>query len=165
MSIVQEVLYAVSNYPGGYRLLYDILYDSQPPASRKDPAKFESTVRTTLSRLKKKGLVENLRGEWSISEEGKEILTSRGPGLKEFLPAEKISTKASKRLIVTFDIPEKRRKYRDWLRSELIGFGFESVQKSVWFGPALPKEFIEYLGQVKLLEHIRFFKVSESDLI
>ena len=30
MSIVQELLFIVSNYPGGYRMLYDILYDSPP---------------------------------------------------------------------------------------------------------------------------------------
>ena len=119
----------------------------------------------TLSRLKKKGLVENTQGKWSISKEGKEFLVLRKRGIKLFPPSKKVSPKAQKQLIVTFDIPEKKRKYRDWLRLELVGFGFEPVQKSVWFGPALPKEFIEYLDEIKLLEYIRFFKVSASDLI
>lgn len=165
MSIVQELLYVVSNYPGGYRVLYDILYDSQPPASKKDHLRFENTLRMTLSRLKKKGLVENTQGKWSISKEGKEFLALRGRGIKHFFPTRKLSHKVQKQLIVAFDIPEKKRKYRDWLRFELVALGFELVQKSVWFGPALPKEFIEYLNQVKLLEYIRFFKVSEGDLI
>lgn len=165
MSILQELLYAVSNYPGGYRLLYDILYDSQPPTSRIDQQRFDNTLRVTLSRLKKKGLVENIQGKWSISKEGKEFLAMKGRGIKQFLPAQKISPKVQKQLIVAFDIPEKKRKYRDWLRFELIAFGFEAVQKSVWFGPALPKEFIEYLDKVGLLGYIRFFKVSEKDLI
>lgn len=165
MSIVQELLYIVSNYPGGYRILYDILYDSQSPAQKKDIHRFENTLRTTLSRLKKKGLVKNTQGKWSISKKGKEFLVLRKRGIKLFPPSKRVFPKAQKQLIVTFDIPEKRRKYRDWLRLELISFGFEPVQKSVWFGPALPKEFIEYLGEVRLLGYIRFFKVSENDLI
>lgn len=165
MSIVQELLYIVSNYPGGYRVLYDILYDSQPPASKRDRCRFENTLRTTLSRLKKKGLVKNTKGKWSISNEGKDFLNSIRSNIKRFFPSHKASTKSEKQTIVIFDIPEKKRRYRDWLRSELIAFGFEPVQKSVWFGPALPREFIEYLDQAGILEYLRFFKVSESDLI
>lgn len=165
MSIVQELLYVVSNYPGGYRLLYDILYDSRSPSSKRDQSRFESTLRTTLSRLKKRGLIDNNKGRWSISKEGKEFLALRGRDIKQFFPAQKISHKTQKQLIVAFDIPEKKRKYRDWLRFELVTFGFEAVQKSLWFGPALPKEFIKYLDEVGLLGHIRFFRVSEDDLI
>lgn len=165
MSIVQELLYAISNYPGGYRLIYDLLYDSQPPASKISDRKFDNTLRVTLSRLKKKGLVNNIKGRWSISEEGKEFLALREKGMRKFSPIRKTSRDTKKELIIVFDIPEKKRWYRDWLRSELIAFGFEPIQKSVWFGPALPKEFIEYLDQVKLLKNIRFFKVSKDDLV
>ena len=165
MSIVQEILYTVSNYPGGYRLIYNILYDSQPPDSKINDHKFDNTLRVTLSRLKKKGLINNTNGKWSINKEGKEILVLREKGIKRFFPARKTSHDAKKELIIVFDIPEKKRWYRDWLRSELIAFGFEPIQKSVWLGPALPEEFIEYLDQVKLLKNIRFFKVSKDDLI
>jgi len=145
-----------------YTIFYTIL---NRQLQKKNQFKFDNTLRVTLSRLKKKGLIKNTEGKWSISEEGKELLALRGQGIKQFFPTQKISPKTRRQLIVTFDIPEKKRKYRDWLRSELITFGFELVQKSVWFGPALPKEFIEYLGQIKLLEYIHFFKVSEEDLI
>jgi DNA-binding transcriptional regulator PaaX len=161
MSIVQELLYIVSNYPGGYRLLYDLLYDSQPPGA--DPKKLYNTARATLTRLRKQGLVIKGKDKWQITPEGKELLKSKGNQIKRFFPT-KGKLKGEKKLIVIFDIPEKKRKYRDWLRSELIGFGFELVQKSAWFGPALPKEFIEYLEEVHILQYIRFFKVSPKDI-
>ncbi len=70
-----------------------------------------------------------------------------------------------RKLIIIFDIPEKKKRYREWLRNELVGFGFNLVQKSVWIGPGLPKEFIEYLNETGLLKHIRFFQATEKDLI
>lgn len=68
-------------------------------------------------------------------------------------------------MIVVFDIPEKKRRYRDWLRSELVSFDFDLIQKSVWFGPSLPPEFIEYLDKEGLLKYVRFFRAEEKDLI
>jgi hypothetical protein len=52
MSIVQKILYIVSNYPGGYRILYDLLYDSKPPEGSKEAYRRANTIHSTLSRLK-----------------------------------------------------------------------------------------------------------------
>ena len=98
MSLVQEILYVFSNYPGGYRIIYDILYNGKSP--NQSDESFERSIR-----------------------------------------------------------------YRDWLISELVGFDFEQIQKSVWFGPPLPKEFIEYLEEIDLLKYIRFLKATDEDLI
>lgn len=165
MSIVREILYALSNYPGGYRVIYDIIYDSESPTSSDREGRKKSTLHTTLSRLKKKGLINKIEGKWSLSKEGKEFLKSKSPAIKKFFPSHKKSVRSRRNTIIVFDIPEKERRFRDWLRSELIGFGFDSIQKSVWFGPALPKEFIEYLDQEGLLKYIRFFRASEDDII
>jgi DNA-binding transcriptional regulator PaaX len=163
MSITQEILFTISNYPGGYRLIYDLIYDSNPPSSKKDEDKLGNTVRVTLSRLKRKGLITNKDGKWTINSSGKRFLSTRKHGIRKFLPIQK--NNLPKVVIISFDIPEKKRYYRDWLRLELINYGFEQVQKSVWLGPVLSKEFIEYLGEIKLLEYIRFFRVSKEDLI
>lgn len=165
MSLVQEILYIVSNYPGGYRVIYDMIYDSQPPASRRQDDRLSATLRTTLSRLKKRGLVTNAKGVWSISRDGRNLLMSKKGWARSFGPTRKLVAKGPKCLMVTFDIPEVRRRSRDWLRNELVAFGFELIQKSVWFGPALPREFIEHLSEVGLTKYIRFFKVSEKDLV
>ena len=162
MSFVQEVLYAVSNYPGGYRLIYNLLYNEKKPGDKKIS---EINLSNTLSRLRRRGLLENRARRWSITPEGKEFLASRNSDIRRFFPKERPLGKIQKNLIIIFDIPEKERRYRDWFRSELVGFGFEQIQKSVWFGPNLPKEFIEYLGTENLLSYIRFFRASEKDLI
>ena len=166
MSIVQELLYIVSNYPGGYRILYDILYDSKAPGTR-NQKRLDNTARNALYRLKKKGLVNLKNNGWSITEEGRDFLIKQSHSIKHFHLYSK-DTKISKpkrKLIVTFDIPEAKRKYRDWLRGELIGFGFDPIQKSVWFAPILPLPFLKYLKEIKILDHLRFFKAEEDDLV
>lgn len=164
MSFVQEILFTVSNYPGGYRTLYDILYDGKPPDQSKKS--FESSLRNTLSRMKKNGLLKNSERKWSVTPEGKEFLSGKNFNTRKFFPSDKKKTTGvSKNLIIIFDIPEKKRHYRDWLRTEIVSFGFEQIQKSVWFGPPLPTEFLQYLDEVNLLEYIRFFKATEKDLI
>lgn len=93
-------------------------------------------------------------------------MKGRNSDIKRFFPTIKGQAKnLSKNLIVIFDVPEKKKRYREWLRSELVGFGFELIQKSVWLGSALPKEFVEYLSKVGILKHIRFFRAAEKDLI
>jgi DNA-binding transcriptional regulator PaaX len=159
MSILKDLLFTVSNYPGGYRVIYDLIYKEKGSGLK------EQSVRNTLSRMKKKGLISNHSGVWSITEEGKELLKKKKSSILKFSTHSNGNKKRIKTTIIIFDIPENKRLYRDWLRSELIGFGFELVQKSVWFGPSLPKEFVLYLDEIKILTCIRFFKVTEKDLI
>lgn len=143
-------------------MIYDILYEGQPPGKKR-----ERTLRSTLTRMKKEGLLHNKNRIWSISSEGRELLDLGKEKIKKFFRPESIIDNREKprKLIIIFDIPEKRKRYREWLRTELVGFGFNLIQKSVWFGPGLPKEFIEYLDEVGLLKHVRFFRADEKDLI
>lgn len=165
MSLVQEILYTLSNYPGGYRVIYDIIYDGQAPGKNKKKSS-ENILRATLSRMKKDGLLRNKKRGWSITLEGEELLDRKNSDIKKFFPnQETFKQDQEKRLIVIFDIPEKKKRYREWLRSELVGFGFELVQKSVWLGPVLPREFVEYLSEIELLIYIKFFRATEKDLI
>ena len=164
MSLIQKILYTVSNYPGGYRILYDILYDGKSPDQSEES--FNNNLRSTLSKMKRKGLLKKSNDKWTITREGVEFLELKNSGIKTFFP-KKAGKRASRKkdMIIIFDIPEKIKNYRDWLRSELVGFEFEQVQKSVWLGPKLPKEFIEYLDEIDLLKYVRFFHVNKSDLI
>jgi DNA-binding transcriptional regulator PaaX len=62
-----------------------------------------------------------------------------------------------------FDIPERERKKRDWIRSQLVSFGFEPLQKSVWSGGSpLPKNFIEDIEIMNLDHCIHIFSVRDS---
>lgn len=119
----------------------------------------EGTIRTTLWRLKRKGFLENNNRAWKLTKKGKEYITAK-------LFRRSTPTSKKKRLIIAFDVPEKMRKKRDWLRGELIVFGFKSLQKSVWFGPVpLPEYFIEEAKQRGVLQYIRFFEAKEADII
>ncbi len=165
MSLVQEILYIVSNYPGGYRVIYDLIYDGKPPGEDFDRRR-KNILSATLSRMKKNGLLKSKDRDWFITPEGVELLGGINENIRRFFPRRVAKNRnRDKRIIVIFDIPETEKRYREWLRSELVSFGFEMIQKSVWFGPALPKEFIEYLSEIKLLNCIRFFKATEKDLI
>ena len=69
---------------------------------------------------------------------------------------------APKNLIVMYDIPHDLKKERDWFRRQLINFGYIMIQKSVWVGPSpLPKDFINYLRQVKIGDKFKTFKLAK----
>lgn len=164
-SLVDGVLYAIFHYHSkGFRVLYEDVYELKK-AEQNDKS-FERTLRTTLSRMKKNKFLSNEKGLWRITKEGEELLNSHNSDIIKFFPKQfSVNKKEARNLIVIFDIPEKKKRYREWLRSELTGFGFSMIQKSVWLGPSLPKEFIEYLSEADLLKFLRFFRASENDLI
>lgn len=71
--------------------------------------------------------------------------------------------------LVVFDIPEKIRGRRDYLRKELNYLGFHQLQKSVWVSPyPLPPEFSEIVSELNLGKNYRLVVAesvdSDSDL-
>lgn len=69
----------------------------------------------------------------------------------------------SKNLIVMYDIPHGIKKERDWFRRHLVKFGYVMIQKSVWVGPSpLPKEFLDYLKEIKIGDSFKTFKLAKS---
>ena len=71
----------------------------------------------------------------------------------------------SKNLIVMYDIPDNQRKERDWFRRHLVKFGYIMIQKSVWVGPSpLPKDFLDYLKEIKIGDNFKTFKLAKSYL-
>jgi CRISPR associated protein Cas2 len=70
---------------------------------------------------------------------------------------------APKNLLLIYDIPEARKKERDWFRRQLISFGFVMIQKSVWVGPSpLPTEFMDYVKSINLKDQFKTFKLAKS---
>src|SRR3990170_4569846 len=76
-----------------------------------------------LNRLQNKGLVEK--------KDNKYILTFLG--LKYFKRIKQKNSDGRWR-VVMFDIPEKLRKERNWLRHQLYGLEYQLIQKSVFLG-------------------------------
>lgn len=65
--------------------------------------------------------------------------------------------------IITFDVPEKERWKRDWLRAVLRRLGFKPVQQSVWVGKVkVPIEFLKDLKALHLVRCVEIFQITKS---
>lgn len=66
--------------------------------------------------------------------------------------------------IVFFDVPEKRRRHRDYLRQMLKTIGFKELQKSTWITPHKIPEFLkELLWEERIKHFTRFITVRDID--
>jgi len=122
-----------------------------------------------LNQLKNQGFIKkeekNKKTIWSITKKGLEklkILKQKNRKISVNYPKEK----SDKLIIITFDIPEKERYKRDWLRSVLLSLDFKFLQQSVWIGKTkIPEEFIKDLKDQKMLDYVHIFKVNKSGTI
>lgn len=137
--------------------------------------KKEGTRRSSIWRLKN-GRIIQTKGK-DINNQDIFGLTSQGEkkALFAFINAEaRLHKKDNDEWdggwrIVFFDIPEKKRKYRDYLRKTLKTIGFREFQKSIWICPyPVPSFLQELLFDDNLKPHIRFITTSilenDSDL-
>ncbi|MDO8664844.1 MAG: hypothetical protein Q7K44_04875 [Candidatus Liptonbacteria bacterium] len=163
MSLVDDLLTVLSSYSAGYKLMRRRIAGYPGPAlSDKFDKTSGATLKVTLSRLKRKGLVDNQDGIWRITKKGNTYLADK----TNFHNVYGSKRQTTKNVIVAFDIPEHHKRKRVWLRVELKNLGFKMLQKSIWFGPApLPKEFVKTLNDLNLLDFIKFFEVKEKDII
>ncbi|OGI73927.1 hypothetical protein A3D42_02820 [Candidatus Nomurabacteria bacterium RIFCSPHIGHO2_02_FULL_41_18] len=117
-----------------------------------------------LAKMKHDGLIEktnkNNEIKIKISEKGKKKLKY----LKNRLPYRKYSKEKQRAVvIISFDIPERLRKKRRWLREVIKNLGFEMIHQSLWTGKVkIPKEFILDLENLKILEYVEIFQISKT---
>jgi len=123
----------------------------------------DSSIRVTLSRLKKKGLVKRTSQGWSSSVLAEKYLKKP----KKFSKTKfRKNIKSKDQMILIYDIPEAMKRERNWLRRELRVMDFKQIQLSVWLGPApLPKEFVEALGNMRIIKFLNFFRAREEDVV
>jgi|SRR3989344_3468470 len=177
MNRTEDLLIILGSYSAGYALMRRRFRGDFGPAKFRNIQKnFDArsnTLRIALSRLKKRGLVENDGMVWRITGRGREYIRRRIAMIKKSgitAPPHGVAKfgarSAPKNMIISFDIPEAERAKRNWLRVELKILGFSKLQQSVWFGPApLPRRFVESLGRAGLLTYLKFFKASEYDVV
>jgi len=116
-----------------------------------------------ISGLRSDGLIE--KESFNLTEKGRRKLKALKESCSHKLPntGAYSKTEGDKYVIVIFDIPEKYKKKRVWLRSALKKLGLELVQKSVWIGRVkIPKDFIDNLAELKLIEYVEIFEISKS---
>ena len=116
--------------------------------------------------LKRDGLLEKSRSGklLKLSIKGKEKLKALREIHKFALPSRNYQAESTPGIvIVAFDVPEKERQKRNWLRARLRTMGLQMIQKSLWFGrKKLPREFLEDIRSLKMTEYIEIFEISRS---
>jgi CRISPR-associated endonuclease Cas2 len=138
---------------GGTKSFHDFLNKDIDGAFKTSGRNFKQNI----YRLKEKGLID-------INE--KEIkLTTNKSRLNAFLKYRYIYKNPEKdnKLILIFDIPEKQRKTRDWLRNQIKLWGFTMIQKSVWLGTGpLPNDFNDRIKLLGIEKNIRIFNIQSK---
>ena len=154
------------------RLKRKALYPTLPDFSKVKSRAFmgeRNNLRGLLFRLEKQGLIQKKRRDrknyWFITPSGRKKL-----GKLKDIPSfprpfyEKIGDAGLN--IMIFDIPEKEKTKRNWLRQALLSLDFELLQKSVWIGKnKLPEAFLTDLHDLKLIGFIHIFKVLKLGTI
>jgi len=107
-----------------------------------------------LYRLKKKGILD-------FDFNKNVVINKNSLVLHTFFAKIKERPTGDTKVMVLFDIPEKKRKIRNWLRSQLKLWDFEMLQQSVWLGKGpLPKEFTIRLRLLGVSECVKVFKIQ-----
>ena len=124
-----------------------------------------------VSYLERDGLVRKTMVSQSvfikITAKGKDKLENLKTSIEKALPSPKYGNSPVSEnkgvTIFTFDIPEKERNKRDWLRCALRSIGFEMIHKSVWTGKdGIPKDFLEDIKNLKLGDYIEIFQITRA---
>lgn len=117
----------------------------------------------TLYSLEKQGLVEKKNGTWEITRDGKENIME---SLQIKKGREYICKKSEYYTIVSFDIPEKIKAKREWLRETLVNMGFSLLQQSVWIAKKkIPGDFVKDLHSMKIAKFVHIFEVTKHGTI
>ncbi len=124
-----------------------------------------------MYRLRRDGLIvkaKKRRGvTWLITAKGKSKMAKLAARFAAEPPPPRYEAEPSDAIvIVAFDIPEKERRKRVWLRSALKNLGFRLLQKSVWIGKVkIPELFLEDLRRFKLIAYTEIFAISKRGSI
>lgn len=118
-----------------------------------------------LGYLKKQGFIEKKKANIGVLWK----ITASGLGKLHILKEKSTNYQAeatSNLKIIVFDIPEKERRKRAWLREVLRILGFKMLQQSVWIGKnKIPEQFLFDLRRKKLLQCIHIMEVTKGGTV
>ena len=120
-----------------------------------------SGVRSSVSRLKRRGVLESVR-------QGGVAAYRLAPNLEDVFQegdrrifSPRRATAADRWLLIAFSVPESQRHLRHQLRSMLTRMGFGSVTPGLWIAPGNTFEDISHqLERAGLTEYVEFFKAE-----
>lgn len=174
-ALTKEVLLFLAGT--GYTLLDGFLPPRYPEAKlarlllgvdrKKSRVVAKHNLSSTLYRLKQQGLVScsGKRGyiRWRITKAGRAFLVQARGFEKESYD---LAPEDDVMRIVTFDIPEKIRGKRDWLREQLFACGYRLLQRSVFTGMRpLPDAFIQRVDEMKIGKYLHIASLTQTGTI
>ncbi|MHA7223834.1 PaaX family transcriptional regulator [Arthrobacter sp. RHLT1-20] len=117
-----------------------------------------SGVRSSVSRLKRRGVLESVRqggvAAYRLAPDLEDVFQEGDRRI--FSPRR--ATAADRWLLVAFSVPESQRHLRHQLRSTLTRMGFGSVTPGLWIAPGTTYEEIRHqLERAGLTEYVEFF--------
>lgn len=123
-------------------------------------AKERRKLSNLISKLKREDLIRKEGGSWALTKFGVQRLAKS----RAILPKRDYQKQDAKTFkIIVFDVPEKFRSKRAWLRDGLNRLGFVMLQKSVWYGKfALPEEFIAHIDEMELGEFVQILEITKG---
>ena len=136
--------------------------------NRRSASRKERHLYDLLYRLQKDGFIDKKmpgrKNAWRPTPKGiQEIKKLRAYFLSRPVRKDYEKTADQELKIIAFDIPEKYKKKRWWLRETLKSLGFTMLQKSVWIGKhKLPKEFIEDAHAFGILSYVEILAVTKT---
>jgi DNA-binding transcriptional regulator PaaX len=118
----------------------------------------KEAFRQHLYRLNKKGIIKTEGNIIYVNQKDiQNFSVKRNSIIKSILPNK------TEKILISFDIPETKKKTRDWLRNQIKYWDFEMIHKSLWLGyGSLPEEFIERLKKLGIYENVRIFKTVKN---
>lgn len=144
-----------SSYPGFALMKWTFGVDQKQPKFKKE------TIRKNLSRLTKQGLIakDPKQKVHYLTEQGKEFVSYIE---NRFLILKKPWD--GKLRIVVFDVPEKKKHWREVIRQELVLMQFQQLQKSVYVGKhPLSESFCQEMEEAGIAEYVFIFTVAQVD--
>jgi DNA-binding transcriptional regulator PaaX len=118
----------------------------------------KENIGVALGRLSSRGLVQSSSKGWFLTNKGKDF--RRSSQLLDYFPSP-FNDSSSPNTIIAFDIPEKRKHVRNWLRNQIKIFGYKMLQQSLWIGPGpLPEKFLKRLEDLKIRKNIKTFRIN-----
>lgn len=124
----------------------------------------------TLNHLKSQGLVVKIKAErgqqWSLTKFGREKIQKYRKFRSNPFSSTSVRFKqptGEGLTIVVFDIPEKERKKREWIRMCLVAMEFKNLQKSVWITKGkVHEDFFHALRERKMLKYVHIFVATKE---
>lgn len=123
----------------------------------------------TVYQLERAGVLEEVSRKKSGKRVEKKLkLTEKGMlrAAKLCMEKDKLKKLINERRLIIFDIPEKRRFYRDYFRQLMKDLGCQMIQLSVWQADfELPEDFLILVGELGLRRRVIVYKVKPEEVL